>query len=219
MKPHPICSITLALLATQSMCCPVFAGARPSHVTVMGGLVISKLRNVNDPTGSLRAMKGFGAGVGLAWPLAASLEVQPEVLYIEKGISFGKSEGRDESGNPTGAFETLHVVDAVEVPVLLRWEIPTGWRVHPVLSGGPFASFETAEKLKITGKHSMSQVSQTLKNTDYGAVLGAGLEMTAGPGRWILQGRYEAGLADLGTFSSTNAAHSGAWVIATAFRR
>jgi len=39
-------------------------------------------------------------------------------------------------------------------------------------------------------------------------------------GWWILQGRYEAGLADLGTFSfySPDHVHSGAWFITTGYR-
>jgi len=220
MKPLHSQSIALALLAVLSTCGPVLAGGRPFHVTAMGGLAISKLRNVDYPFGAFQSVKGPGAGVGLAWPLAASLEVQPEVLYMQKGISLGESEGVDESGTLTGTIETLHVVSAIEVPLLLRWEVPTGGRVHPVLSGGPFVSFEIAEQRKITGSQTTSQDSEILKNTDYGVVLGAGLELDAGPGRWILQGRYEAGLADLGTFSfySSDHVHSGAWFITTGYR-
>jgi len=218
MKPLHSQSIALALLAILSTCGPVLAGGRPFHVTAMGGLAISKLRNVDFPYAALQSVKGFGAGIGLAWPLAASLEVQPEVLYMQKGISFGESEAVDESGSVAGTFETLYVVDAIEVPLLLRWEVPTGGRVHPVLSGGPFVSFELAERFKFTGDQTGSQDYEALKNTDYGVVLGAGLELDAGPGRWILQGRYELGLADLGTIYLSDDVHSGAWFITTGYR-
>jgi len=197
---------------------PALAGDRPFRITATGGLTISKLRNVSDPFDVLKSVKGIDAGVGMAWPLAGSLEVQPEVRYIQKGISFGESEGSDQNGNPTGTFETLHVVDAIEVPLLLRWEVPTGGRVHPVLIGGPFVSFEIAERRKTTGSQKSSVDAGILKNTDYGVVLGAGLELDAGPGRWILHGRYEPGLADLGSFYASDGVHSGAWVLATGFR-
>ena len=78
--------------------------------------------------------------------------------------------------------------------------------------------FEVAERLKTTGSQEATEDSEILKNTDYGVVLGAGLELDAGPGRWILQGRYEPGLADLGSFYTSNQVHSGAWVLTTGFR-
>jgi Outer membrane protein beta-barrel domain len=218
MKALHLRTIALALLGTLSACAPGVSEARPFHITAMGGLTISKLRNLSDPYDIFESLKGFSAGVGLGWPLSGSLEIQPEVLYIQKGVSFGESEGADDSGNPIGSLETLHVVDAVEVPLLLRLQVPMGGRLHPVLVGGPFVSFEVAERLKTTGALESSEDSQILKNTDYGVVLGAGLELEAGPGRWILQGRYEPGLADLGSFYTSNQVHSNAWVLTTGFR-
>jgi hypothetical protein len=205
--------ILVALLALLSATVPARAGDRAYRVTAEGGILFSKLRDLNDPFGVYQSIKSFTGGLRFGWPIGKRLEIQPGLLYVVKGVSFGTSEAVDPSGNPIGEIETMHVVNAVEVPVLLRWGIPVDWRVRPVLLGGPFVSFETAERLKVTGAQSISRDSQILKNTDYGLVLGTALEMKAGPGRWILEGRYDLGLADLGDFYSPGSVHSGAFAI------
>ena len=146
------------------------------------------------------------------------LEFQPELLYMQKGFSFGESEGTDPFGNPTGTFEELTVVESIEVPLLLQWVVPTGGRLHPVLLGGPFVSFEIGEQRKLTGSENETYDTGVLNDTDYGMALGVGLEMDAGRGRWLLQGRYDAGFADLGTYTGSSGVHSTAWVILTGYR-
>jgi hypothetical protein len=208
MTPFDSRWILPALLATLTFSEPDPAQARSLVLSAEGGLTISKLRNMSDPFGILESMKSFSAGIGVGWPMGGSLEIRPEALYVEKGISYGKITNTDVSGNPIGKSEALHVTRAIEVPVLLRWAIPVGWSVRPVLLGGPFVSFETAELLKVTGNQSMSTSLDTLNNTDYGMVFGGGLDTRAGPGRVMLEGRYDLGLADLG-----GAVYSGAFSI------
>ena len=123
-------------------------------------------------------------------------------MYVEKGISYGNSEATDPFGNPIGSLEALHVVQYVELPILLRWRIPVSWGVRPSLLGGPFVSFKTGEKFKLTGANSGSESVDDLKDTDYGIVLGAALDHKAGPGRMFLEGRYDLGLADTGFYDS-----------------
>lgn len=213
MKIAPAWLIPAALVAVISAAVPARASERGYRVTAEGGILFSKLRGVDDPFGVMGYMKSFTGGLRFGWALGDRLEIQPGVLYVVKGISLGESEATDPAGNPIGKIESLHVVNAVEVPVLLRWGIPVDWRVRPVLLGGPFVSFETAERFKVTGASSISQNSPALKNTDYGLVLGTALEMKSGPGRWILEGRYDLGLADLGSFYSSGSVRSGAFAI------
>jgi hypothetical protein len=205
--------IPAALFALLSTTAPARAGERAYRVTAEGGISFSKLRDLNDPLNVTTYIKSFTGGLRFAWAIGPRLEIQPGLLYVVKGVSFGNSEAVDPSGNPIGQMESMHVVNAVEVPVLVRCGIPVDWRVRPVLLGGPFVSFETAERLKLTGARSVSQDSQILKNTDYGLVLGTALEMKAGPGRWILEGRYDLGLADLGDFYTFGSVHSSAFAI------
>src|SRR5262249_37494904 len=149
--------------------------------------------------------------------ITRALAIQPELVYIEKGISFGNSEAVDMSGNPLGTYETLLVQQNLEIPLLLRWGIPTGGRLHPALEVGPFYSFELSELLKFTGSVTKSTDSHLRKNTGYGLVLGAALGLDVGRAQWVVEGRYEPGLAALGTLAGSEA-HSNAFVISTGVR-
>jgi hypothetical protein len=84
----------------------------------------------------------------------------------------------------------------------------------PVLAVGPFASFETSERLKLTGSQDTSVDVNNLKGTDVGVTFGAGLEIDAGPGRWVIEGRYDSGTVDL----NPDGSRSGAWLLMTGFR-
>lgn len=212
---------TLALVAALALAAPAAASAPPPRFTAQAGLSISKLRAAPDPSGALdfQSMKSFTAGVGLAWPIGGSFEVSPEVMYVEKGLSLDKEHIVNFTGIPTSElFEILQVTRAIEVPVLLRWQVPALWSFHPVLIGGPFMSFERSEMLKWTGSVSATTRTETLNDTDYGLVLGAGLGLNAGPGRAVLEGRYDLGLADLGPFGGSAQTHSRAFSILTGYR-
>lgn len=194
--------VTMALLSGLLLAGPGAAYARPFGVTVQGGYVNSDFRNVPDPYGIFTSMNSFAAGIGLGWPVSQTLEISTEAMYVEKGISYGESVATDPFGNPIGSVETLHVIQQVEVPVLLRWRIPVRWGVRPSLLGGPFVSIKAGERFKETGANSGSESTDVVNNADYGIVLGAALDHKAGPGRIVLEGRYDLGLADLGFFYS-----------------
>ena len=206
-------SVALALAWIASMSMPAGAAARSFRVAFEGGLTISKLRNVDDPYSVLESIRGFGAGAALSWRVAGPFEVEPRLDYLVKGISLGKAEATDDAGNPLGQFEALNEVDVLEIPVLLRWDVPIQGRLHPSLALGPFTSFELAERFKTTGAVEGSESVSILKNTDYGVAFGAGIGVDMGPARWLLEGRYDLGLADIGPFRGTESVHSGAFAL------
>jgi hypothetical protein len=212
MKAVPLALVVLLAAA------PGLADQRPFCLTVTGGLTISKYRDVTVTFTEFEQMKGTSLGIGAAWQIAHALEIEPEALYIEKGISYGESPIIDGLENIIGAKETLHVQHFLELPVLLGYQVLSSGRVHPVLEAGPFVAFELGERMKLTGGVETSWDDQEVKNTDYGVVLGAGLEVQTGPVRWLLDGRYDRGLADLGTFNGTKEIHSDAFVISTGVR-
>lgn len=141
----------------------------------------------------------FGPGGGAFVTIGAGdlFSFQAEVLYVSKGASWGESETTDEVGNPTGTFEVLHVVDYLEVPILLRLTPPVGGAIRPVLSLGPSVAFDAAERIKTVGDFRFSQEVDYLRNTDFGVALGLGFELVGGGGIWSLDGRYTHGLRNL----------------------
>lgn len=204
--------LTTALLSSLLLAASGAVHARSFGVTVQGGYVNANFRNVPDPFGTISSLNSFTAGIGVGWPIGHSLEISTGAMYVEKGISYGKVEATDPFGNPIGSEEFLHVIQQVELPVLLRWRIPVEWSVRPSLLGGPFVSLKAGEVFKATGVRNVSVKSDVLNDTDYGIVLGAALDHKAGPGRVFLEGRYDLGLADTGLYDS-HATYSGAFSI------
>jgi len=135
----------------------------------------ANIANVNGNfTGELSNWKstvGFCAGIFLELNLGRILTIQPEVLYTVKGADSG-----------TGKL----TFDYLEIPVLLKIRIPTG-SVHPFVFAGPAFGFSlkaVLDGIKI----------QDMPTADYGAVLGAGLQL----GRSIhIDARYTMGLQKL----------------------
>jgi hypothetical protein len=74
-------------------------GSLPFHVTATGGFTMSTLRNVPDPFDTFDSMKSLTGGVGANWTIAKAIEIQPEILYTQKGISLGKSDLGDHYGD------------------------------------------------------------------------------------------------------------------------
>ena len=204
-------SVALVLIWIVSASMPAGAAERPFRLVFEGGLTISKLRNVDDPNSVFESIKSPAAGAALSWRIAGPFEAEPHLDYLVKGISYGKVEATDNAGSPLGEFEALNETDVLEIPVLLRWNVPIQGRVHPSLALGPFASFELAERFKTTGAVEGSKSVSILKNTDYGVAFGAGIGVDMGPARWLLEGRYDLGLADIGPFLGSEPVHSGAF--------
>ncbi len=191
------------------------AGAveRPFRIVIDGGLAIAKLRDVEFPYAELESMKSFTVSAGVSWRLSDGLAVEPRVSYLVKGISFGEVEAVGEAGDIIGKAEMLYPVDVLEIPVLLRWTAPVRGSIRPSLALGPFVSFELDERFKYTGAIKESWPAANLKNTDFGMVFAGGVGVNAGPGVWFIEGRYDLGLTDLGTFALTKSVHSGAFAL------
>ena len=110
------------------------------------------------------------------------LKIQIEGLYSLKGAK-GSSLG-------TKPWETK--LTYIEIPVLLKYEIPTPM-LKPFLYGG--ASVALLQKAEMRNERVDSEwydIKDGMKTTDYGLVVGAGVELFG----FTLEGRYTHGLAD-----------------------
>jgi hypothetical protein len=163
---------------------------------VKGGLSVAGVRWDNavfEPQSKL----GFAGGASARFAFAKRAYVQPEVLYVMKGFSFGESEQTDTAGNSVGMIETLLAADYVQVPVLVGYELPPRGTFQTALYAGPMIGFETRERFVTTGDIDVSTNDDLLVNTDYGISLGARLGKSSGPGLWELDVRFDRGLAQL----------------------
>ncbi len=139
---------------------------------IKGGANIANVNgNFTDELADWKSTVGFCAGIFLELNLGRILTIQPEALYTVKGADSG-----------TGKLK----FDYIEFPILLKVRIPIS-SVHPFVFAGPAFGFKL--KALVDGV----EISD-MPSSDYGAVLGGGLQL----GRSIhIDARYTMGLQKL----------------------
>lgn len=134
--------------------------------------------DAQDPLAALKNKVGFQGGLFLAFDFGRVVAVQWEVLYTMKGAAY---TALDDS------YTDKLYADYVEVPLLLKLRIPMPG-IQPFVFAGPSVGFKLREKWEENG---VPMTEKLLKNNDYGAIFGAGLEF----GRSLaLDLRYSLGL-------------------------
>lgn len=127
----------------------------------------------------------FVGGAYIKLPLGL-FRLQIEGLYSLKG-----GEGQYKNvGIGTAPWETQ--LTYLEIPVLLKYEFPTSVLKPFLYGGGSVAFLMKAEKRNQTVDTDWIDIKDDLKSTDYGLVVGAGIELLG----ITLEGRYTHGLAD-----------------------
>jgi hypothetical protein len=191
-----------ALLAVTSMA-NAQAGVKPQpRIGIVGGVNLASLSDA-DGTGS---RTGFIGGVMLSLPLANNFAFQPELLYTMKGAT-------DNSSDVTSTVKLSYV----ELPLLLRLDIPASGGVKPFVYAGP--SFALKTSCDVEGEsggttESLScddfakQVTPfgsplTFASADVGGIVGGGLAFDVG-GRALTVGvRYELGFVSISSDSDS----------------
>lgn len=173
------------------------SNAGPVRFGIKAGLAVA---NVDPseifPGVDLKTKKGPGGGAFVTWGLSEHFGLQGELLYVSKGLSFGKSEETDEYGNSIGTLEILQVMDYLEIPLLLRAAWFTERPVSPAVVVGPAVSFKVRERFKTTGAREGSVKTDAFASSDFGVAAGGELRFRTGP-RWsVIEARYTIGLVD-----------------------
>ncbi|HPW17889.1 MAG TPA: porin family protein [Candidatus Aminicenantes bacterium] len=136
--------------------------------------------DAREPLATLKSRVGITGGVFLAVDLGRAVTVQSELLYTMKGATYVALDD---------TYTDKLYADYIEVPLLLKLRIPTPV-VQPFVFGGPTVGFKLREKLVSNGEE-VPLADRLLKNNDYGAVFGAGLNVGR---RLQLDVRYSLGL-------------------------
>ncbi len=134
--------------------------------------------DADDPLATLKSRVGFTGGIFLAFNFGRVVTIQSEILYTMKGATY---VALDDS------YTDKLSADYIEIPLLLKLRIPTPV-VQPFVFAGPSVGFKLKEKLESNG---VPLDETILKNNDYGAIFGAGLNV----GRnFMVDVRYSLGL-------------------------
>ncbi len=177
---------------------PSALAAGPLALGVKAGVVMASVtpREING-FAELEGKIGPVGGAFATWELSRLFALQGELLYVSKGLSFGESEATDEAGNLLGTFETLRVLDYLEIPLLVRAAWAARGPLRPALVVGPAIAFKLSERQKTTGSVEGSQETDGFASFDVGLAAGAELRFRTGPGWTLMETRYTMGLVDV----------------------
>ena len=178
MRPS-LCAFALTILAVGP------ASAQCLSVGVKGGVNFATIQV--DATGggsTLDSRVGLVAGGFVTWPLTGRFDLQPEVLFSQKGSSVEEAGARVETN-----------MDWLDLPVLATYRL-TGSRDRNVhLFGGPSFGFRLRAKIatSVAGESFDRDISDEVGRVDIGVVGGAGVQLG-----WLsVDGRYTWGLTNI----------------------
>jgi hypothetical protein len=201
--------LTLVLLIAAVTC--LLALPQPVEAGVQFGIKAGA--NMAKPTGAdaanlaetLKTKVGFVGGIFLAFNLSKSLTIQTEVLYTMKGASLEETDV-DET------IEGKLYGDYLEIPLLLKLKLGSGG-IQPFLLAGAYAGFKLSEKLTVMGEE-IPMEEALLKNNDYGAIFGGGLQLGHG---FHVDVRYSLGLATVAEGIDNPDVKNGVWSATVGF--
>ena len=135
----------------------------------------------------LKSKWGLCAGGFIRFNISETFVIQPEVLYTMKGAKF-----EETIDGETMKFEMN--LSYLEIPVLVKFMIPTPGGVKPNLYAGPALAIELSSKTKLVyaGETEEEDIEET-KDTDFGLIIGAGVDF----GNLTVDLRYVLGLTTI----------------------
>jgi hypothetical protein len=181
--------LTIVLVIAAVTC--LFALPKPAEAGVQFGIKAGG--NMAKPTGAdaadiaetLKTKVGFVGGIFIAFNLSNSFTIQTEVLYTMKGATLEETD-IDET------IEGKLYGDYLEIPLLLKLKLGSGG-IQPFLIAGAYAGFKLSEKITVMGEE-IPLEEALLKNNDYGAIFGGGLNLGHS---FHVDVRYSLGLAKI----------------------
>jgi len=138
-------------------------------------------------------LRSFQIGVFRTFDISEHIKFQPEIDYSIRG------------GDASEAFifEKIKfkvIINYLEFPLLLKYEIPLKGRLRPNLFLGPYAALKLSAKKtnEIGGRKEITDL-ENVKSFDYGFIFGGGIEVNVGSGQLILELRSSYGLKNIMT--------------------
>ena len=163
----------------------VFAGGLTGK-GVKGGLNFANFHGEDTEGMNLNSKMGFCAGGFITYSINDVFAIQPEVLFTMKGTKWD-----------TGYGATItYSLNYVEIPVLFRLSMPNQRSVRPSLFVGPYLAIKLSSKatLESGGVSVDLDWGEDVKTTDFGVVVGGGVDFALGSRPVTVDARYTLGL-------------------------
>lgn len=173
-----IASLLLAFVATDA------AAQIDVKPGVTAGVNLANIRG-DDVSDDVSRRTAFHVGGVLLLDLAGPIDVQPEAVFSQKGFVV------DQQGTDVTAK-----VNYLQINGLARFK-PTAGPISPAFFAGPYLAFEVSEEVEASGDGgSISADTENFSSTDFGLVIGGGIEAATGFGQLQFDVRYDLGLTD-----------------------
>lgn len=154
---------------------------------IKAGMNVSSLSN-DETLDDQKSKIGFNAGVFATIPVAASFNIQPEVIYSQ----YGSKADYTVLGNKYSSSTNL---DYVTVPVMFQYNFVPNFYVEAGPEFGLMVSAKNKVKNESNGNSSTTDNYKDNLNTfNFGIGLGAGYYFTDNIG---ITARYVAGITDV----------------------
>ncbi|MES2766194.1 MAG: porin family protein [Bacteroidota bacterium] len=163
------------------------------------------------------SVTGFAGGAFAKFTIPLlPFSIQPEILYVRKG-----GEGRYSGKIETSDFASKEVLtlDYVEIPVLLKFNIPVPLPVTPSIFAGPTYSYLVGSEKKVaftmdsqTDNSTFKPISD-LEKHDFGVAFGGELDFNVLATKLTLDARYTLGLAGLKETEMRRTLKNRAWIV------
>jgi hypothetical protein len=133
---------------------------------------------------------GLAGGAFIGFEIAPQFVLQPELLYVQKGVKY------EEKGGPA---KLTVKTDYLQVPVLFKFIPKMSGKIQPSIFAGPWLALRMSAKEKYEGDPDPAEngevdVKDDLKSTDFGISFGAGIGAKMTKGELFLDARYDLGL-------------------------
>jgi hypothetical protein len=180
MKKQVACAACVSIVTLAGMASAQVRGG------VKGGLNLATMSfsgsNVSLTPDSRAA---WMAGVFVEVPVARHVAFQPEAVVSTKGASI----------SPGGSSALSIDLTYLDVPLLLRVEVPTRGKVVPYVYAGPNVGILLRARTvaTIAGTKVDEDMKDELKDTEFGVALGAGVRF----GMMLIEARYVQGLTNV----------------------
>lgn len=153
---------------------------------VKGGLNMTDVTGDDAPEASMKM--GFGGGIFFNYAFTELFAVQVEGLYMMKGATEDVTE-------EDLTFEASWNINYIEIPLLLKVNIPTEGKIKPAIFAGPTFGFLMSAEVEVEGE--TVDIKDELESMDIGILGGAEIGYKMEKGMLFLSASYEIGMMSI----------------------
>ena len=150
---------------------------------------------------SSQSINSFNAGILATFDVAGLLALQPELLYTMKGYNASYPVPEVIGPIPFGSGNLTGKISYLEIPVLLKLNTSSLGIIRPNIFAGPEVAFKLSSKAT-SGSPSSEQDLQNINSTDFGIIVGAGININLPITTIMVDIRYDIGMRNLNSYSN-----------------